>query len=189
MIRDTFISCSWWFFFLVPWMLVDITWVNISLSLSLYIYIYIYIKAIFIKDAKTLFIFFNCSFSSLLVILLMSGSRLYRNGRISSAQALSTILFLSSGSRHKKNYKKTWKITIKSNKQCSIIFNKTCLNYNLLPKYTLFNIYIYIYVCVCVCVCSRACVCAYIEHFSTSLKESNAQNRQYIIFSSVDLEK
>ena len=37
-IRDTFISCSWrgfFFFFLVPWMLVDIRFVNI------YIYIYI----------------------------------------------------------------------------------------------------------------------------------------------------
>ena len=29
------------------------------------------------------------------------------------------------------------------NKDCSIVFNKTCLNNNLLPKYTLFNIYIY----------------------------------------------
>ena len=36
---------------------------------------------------------------------------------------------------------------IKNNKQCSIIFhNKTCLNNNLLPKYTLFKIYTYIYI-------------------------------------------
>ena len=35
---------------------------------------------------------------------------------------------------------------IKNNKQCSIVFNKACLNNNLLPKYTLFNIYIYIYI-------------------------------------------
>ena len=28
-----------------------------------------------------------------------------------------------------------------NDKQCSIVFNKTCLNNNLLPKYTFFNIY------------------------------------------------
>ena len=46
------------------------------------------------------------------------------------------------------------KITIRNNKQCFIVFNKTCLNNNLLPKYTLFTthththtyIYIYIYI-------------------------------------------
>ena len=34
---------------------------------------------------------------------------------------------------------KTWKITIKNDKHCFIIFDKTCLNNNnnLLPKYTL----------------------------------------------------
>ena len=38
------------------------------------------------------------------------------------------------------------KLQLKIKKQCSIVFNKTCLNNNLLPKYTLFNIYIYIYI-------------------------------------------
>ena len=33
-----------------------------------------------------------------------------------------------------------------NNKQCSIVFNKTCLNYDLLPTYTLFSIYIS-YIC------------------------------------------
>ena len=32
------------------------------------------------------------------------------------------------------------------NKQRSIVFNKTCLNNNLLPKYTLFDIYLSIYI-------------------------------------------
>ena len=50
----------------------------------------------------------------------------------------------SKGSWHKKNYKETWENRIKNNKQCSIVFNKTCLNNNLVPKYTLFKIYIYI---------------------------------------------
>ena len=54
---------------------------------------------------------------------------------------------LPSRSRHEKNNKKSWKNKIKTmNKQCSIVFNKTCLNNNLLPKYTLFYIYIYIYI-------------------------------------------
>ena len=49
MIRDTFISCSWRgffrFFFLVPWMLVDIRLVNIyiySLLISIYLYVCMY---------------------------------------------------------------------------------------------------------------------------------------------------
>ena len=42
---------------------------------------------------------------------------------------------------HKKNNKKTWKFSIKNNnKQCSIVFDKTYLDNNLPPKYTLFNI-------------------------------------------------
>ena len=45
--------------------------------------------------------------------------------------------FLPPKSQHKKNNKKIWKITIKTNKKCSIVFNKTYLNKNLLPKYTL----------------------------------------------------
>ena len=36
---------------------------------------YIYFKAGFIKEDETLFIIFNCSFSSLCVIFLVSGSR------------------------------------------------------------------------------------------------------------------
>ena len=47
---------------------------------------------------------------------------------------------LPSRSPHKK-IKETWKNKIKNNKQCSIIF-KTCLNNNLLPKYTLSKKYI-----------------------------------------------
>ena len=43
---------------------------------------------------------------------------------------------LPSWSWHKKNNKESWKNKIKNNKQCSIVFNKTCLNDNLLPKYT-----------------------------------------------------
>ena len=42
---------------------------------------------------------------------------------------------LPSRSWHKKNNKEPWKNKIKNNKQCSIIYNKTCL-----------NIYIYIYI-------------------------------------------
>ena len=44
--------------------------------------------------------------------------------------------------------RKLEKNKIINNKQCSIIFNKTCLNNNLLPKYKLFKkkLYIYIYI-------------------------------------------
>ena len=51
-----------------------------------------------------------------------------------------------SRSQYKKNNKETWKYKIRNNKQCSIIFNKTCLNNNLLPKYTIFKKKI-IYIC------------------------------------------
>ena len=68
------------------------------------------------------------------------------------------------------------------NKQCSIVFNKTCLNNNMLPKYTLFKtyvdidtdidrcthththththtyIYIYIYIYVCIYIYMHFCV-------------------------------
>ena len=63
-------------------------------NIKLYIYIYIYIQARFIKDDETLFIIFYFSFSSLLVIFLMSLSWCKRNCTISSAQALSTILLV-----------------------------------------------------------------------------------------------
>ena len=52
--------------------------------------------------------------------------------------------------RHKKNNKETWKS--KNNEQCSIVFNKTCLNTHT-HTHTHTHIYIYIYICVCVCVC------------------------------------
>ena len=46
-IRDIFICCSWWgffrFFFLVPWMLVDIRLVYIYIYIYIFIYIYLYI--------------------------------------------------------------------------------------------------------------------------------------------------
>ena len=58
------------------------------------------------------------------------------------------IISLPPGSQHKKNNKKTWKIKIKNNKHCSSVFNKTCFNNNLLPKYTLFKIYIYLHTCI-----------------------------------------
>ena len=48
----------------------------------------------------------------------------------------------------RENNKESWKNKIENYKQCSIVFNKTCLNNNLLPKYTLQKIYIYEYVCV-----------------------------------------
>ena len=37
-----------------------------------------------------------------------------------------------------RSLEKNW---IKYSKPCSIVFNKTCLNNKLLPKYTIFNIY------------------------------------------------
>ena len=46
---------------------------------------------------------------------------------------------LPHGFRHKKN-KKTWKIRINNNKECSIVFNKTCINNNSLRRYTLLYI-------------------------------------------------
>ena len=83
---------------------------------------------------------------------------------------------LPPGSQPKKNNKKTRKITIKNNKQWSIIFNKTCLNNNLLSihssKYICLCIYIslslslslsiYIYTRACVCVCVYMYICLYI---------------------------
>ena len=41
-------------------------------------------------------------------------------------------------------------VCYKNNKQCPIVFNRICLNNNLLHKCTLLNIYIYVCVCVCV---------------------------------------
>ena len=38
----------------------------------MYTCVYMYIQASFIKDGETLFIIFNCNFSSLLVMFLMS---------------------------------------------------------------------------------------------------------------------
>ena len=41
--------------------------------------------------------------------------------------------------------------------KCSLVFNRTCIKENLLPKYTNIYVYthtythIYIYICVCVC--------------------------------------
>ena len=49
-------------------------------------------------------------------------------------------------SRHKKNNKETWKIKLKIiSKQCSIVFNKTCLNTHT-HTHTHTYIYIYIYI-------------------------------------------
>ena len=80
----------------------------------IYIYIYIYIQASFVKYGRR---------------------RLgRRHGTIP----------LPSRSLHLKNNMDSWKNKTKINKQCSIVFNKTCLNNILLLKNN-FLIYIYIY--------------------------------------------
>ena len=72
---------------------------RVSQLIYIYIYIYIYIeeciirqrvviKASFTKNDGTLFIIFNCNFSSLLVSFLVWGSRWQRSYPISSTQAL-----------------------------------------------------------------------------------------------------
>ena len=58
----------------------------------------------------------------------------------------------------------------------SEVFNQTCLDKDLLPKYKLYiYIYIYIYMCVCVCVCVRACV-LYIQCVLNSLQVDQELN-------------
>ena len=44
-----------------------------------------------------------------------------------------------------RKYEESLKNKSKDNKQCSIVFNKTCLNNNLVPKYTLSKKNIYVY--------------------------------------------
>ena len=59
-------------------------------------------------------------------------------------------IYIQSISQHLKN-EEPGKSKIKNNKQCFNVLNKTCLNNNLLPKYTRFNIYIYIYIYIYIC--------------------------------------
>ena len=55
------------------------------------------------------------------------------------------------------------------NKQCSIVFNKTCLNDNLLPRYTLFKIYMCVCVCVCVYKCMYMCIYSITKYKYTTI--------------------
>ena len=69
-----------------------------------------------------------------------------KSGRKRLGRRYGTIPLLSR-SRHKKNNWESWKNKIKNNKQCPIVFNKSCLNrYINFFKYIYLILYIYIYI-------------------------------------------
>ena len=126
--------------------------VCLSLSLNIYIYIYIYIeeyifgqviiKTSFIKDDGTLFIISNCNFSNIIFFLCRDPG-----GLREIIPHLHKRFWL--GSRRKKINKKR-KITIKSNKQCSIVLIKFGLRIYIYIYIYILYIYIYIYIYICI---------------------------------------